>query len=93
VRAAVGGADELEALRDRVAMLEAQLHEADQTRKMWEACMTSMVGAILLGPEMNDMCATPACGACSVGERRDAAQRRVVRFLAALRASIPARRA
>ena len=49
---------ELEALRDHVAVLEAKLCEAEKTRQMWEACMTSMVGAILLGPEMNDMCAS-----------------------------------
>jgi hypothetical protein len=58
-RAVLERADEVEALRDRVAMLEFKLHEADKTRRMWEACMTSMVGAILLGPEMNDMCALP----------------------------------
>lgn len=70
MRAVMERADEVEALRDRVAMLESRLHEADKTRKMWEACMTSMVGAILLGPEMNDMCATPACGICFVGYSR-----------------------
>jgi len=50
---------EVTALQDRVAMLEAKLRDADKMRHMWEACMTSLVGSILLGPEMNDMWVTP----------------------------------
>ncbi|EOD28160.1 hypothetical protein EMIHUDRAFT_457032 [Emiliania huxleyi CCMP1516] len=50
-----GTALELAALRQQVAMLESRLREADRTRQMWEACMTTLVGSILLGPEMNEM--------------------------------------
>ena len=60
-----GTALELAALRQQVAMLESRLREADRTRQMWEACMTTLVGSILLGPEMNEMCAAAAAAAAN----------------------------